>query len=138
MVNTPDVTPIAHNKRLLRGRMYSTTTTPTWKAEIHVGLKESYNGPTHDLADVFAICREVTDLGGLGVSVTRTEYVYKNGSEHGAIVGIIQYPRFPRPVCSLRLQVLDLAVLLKQYLKQERLSVVFPDETIMLEDAPND
>ena len=68
-----------------------------------------------------------------GLTVTPTTFIYKGGREIGAIVGIINYPRFPLKVKDLKLRIMVLARLLLIKLKQQRLSVVFPDQTILVE-----
>lgn len=57
-----------------------------------------------------------------------------DGAEDGAAVGLINYPRFPESCEKIKEVALDLAKSLKTELKQRRLSVVFSDETIMLEE----
>jgi hypothetical protein len=69
---------------------------------------------------------------GMCVTVTRTLFVYKGGSEPGAIVELINYPRFPLGPTAIRRLALSLAKRLKSSLRQIRVSVVFPDETVML------
>lgn len=105
----------------------------TWQAQIYVGLKEGYDGIEHSILDVEHICQEVTDEIGWCVTVTPTTFVYKNGKECGAVIGIIQYPRFPLDIDMLRNQTLALAEFLKLRLKQIRVSVILPEETWLLE-----
>jgi hypothetical protein len=73
------------------------------------------------------------DRIGLCVSVTDTTFIYTNGLEVGIAVGFINYPRFPdKDPTIIKNQALELAAILKSVLGQKRISVVFPDETIML------
>lgn len=61
----------------------------------------------------------------------------KYGWNPGAAIGLIQYPRFVRDEEEIKRRSLELARRLKVGLGQERVTVVFPDETIMLEDDDN-
>ena len=110
----------------------------TWWAKIFIGLREGYTKNLHGFHEVEAICQEYVDevartnKVGLCVTVTPTRYVYKKNWEPGAIVGFIQYPKFPVPVEKLQKQALELGELLRRRLKQIRVSVMFPDVTVML------
>lgn len=108
---------------------------PTFTAQIYVGLQEGYEGKTHNQCRVECICQEFVDEVGWCVSITRTRFVYKDGKESGVIVGIINYPRFPMEIKELKDRTLKLANILMTELNQNRISVVFPDETIMLENT---
>lgn len=41
-------------------------------------------------------CQAFCDDKGLCVSITETDYVFTGGSEKGFIIGLINYPRFPK------------------------------------------
>jgi hypothetical protein len=110
----------------------------TFTATIYVGFREAYSDVVHTLDEARAICQEITDRGGLCVSLTPTEFVYKNGSEPGVIVGLINYPRFPKMHCEIKEQAIELAEKLKTAMRQERVSIVCSDETIMLEGSDED
>ncbi len=58
------------------------------------------------------------------------EYIYKNGTEHGLCIGLINYPRFPSDPASLTAKAIEIAELLREGLKQESFSVETPVETI--------
>lgn len=77
-------------------------------------------------------CQEYVDKVGLCVTVTPTMYIYTGGKEKGTIVGLINYPRFPFPPQTIRRHALAIAKILKKKFKQKRVSVEFPDTTIML------
>lgn len=109
-------------------------TIPTYWANIYVGLREGYNVnmPEHDIDEVRELCEDYCDEMKLGVTVTPTQFIYVGGSEGGAIVGLVNYPRFPREDMEIRHLALELAETLKNSLGQQRVSIVFPDETVML------
>ena len=108
----------------------------TYWANIYCGLLPGYGGMCIPgaLERAYQICQDYCNGVGLGLTVTKTKFIYVGGSEDGIVVGLINYPRFPSTPEQIRTKALDLARLLKGALMQERVSVVFPDETIMIGD----
>jgi hypothetical protein len=106
----------------------------TYTAQIYVGLREGYGEQIHSIGEVWCVCQEFVNKVGFCVTVTPTQFLYMNGMEPGAIVGTINYPRFPSSRKNLKTKTLQLATNLMLEFKQCRVSVVFPDETIMLEN----
>jgi len=110
----------------------------TYIANIYVGTRPGYND-IHDhllisnKQKIISICQKYCDDVGLGLTVTDTEFIYTNGNEPGIIVGLINYPRFPATRIEIKATAIDLAKILLKELKQERLSIVLSDETIMIE-----
>lgn len=76
------------------------------------------------------VCRDFCDDVGFCVTVTPTTYVYTGGQEAGVIVGLINYPRFPRSPAEIQSRALALALKLKDELGQESFSIQYPDTTI--------
>ena len=76
------------------------------------------------------ICRQFCDEEGLCVTVTPTAYVYTGGEEAGVIVGLINYPRFPKGPSEIVQTATLLALELMHKLEQESVSVQTPDETL--------
>jgi len=78
------------------------------------------------------------DSEGLCVTLTETEFIYTKtktvGGEPGFAVGLINYPRFPAEALSIRAKALYIAEELRKLYRQWKVSVVFPDETVMLEE----
>lgn len=110
-------------------------TVPTFTATIYVGFRERDTGILHDLAECEAVCQRFVDLNGWCVTVTPTRFIYSHGHEPGAAIGVINYPRFPNEFEAIRERALALAERLQEALGQMRVSVVFPDETVMLGDG---
>jgi hypothetical protein len=108
------------------------TKVPTFTATIYVGLKHHYDGDVMPFEEVEKIIQDYVDRIGLCVTVTRTKYLYTKGNEPGIIVGFINYPRFPSTSDDIRYKSLDLAQILLKECKQMQLSIVFPDETLMI------
>ena len=109
-------------------------TEPTFTARIALGLKEGYDGKQNQIGDLLHLCRSYCDTVHLCVSVTPTHFVYVDGEEEGAFVELINYPRFPSSPEEITTQAIGLAMLLKQRYKQERVSVICPDRTYLVED----
>lgn len=119
--------------------MYSQhTEVDTYWASIFVGFKNSETEEIHSIDEVRKICSDYVNEIGLCVTITPTEYVYSDfktmdyRGETGAIVGLINYPRFPSSPKSIRKCAIDLAEDLKEKLEQHRVTVQFPDDTVML------
>lgn len=109
-------------------------TVSTFTATIYLSLTEGYGGPNHTTEEVRTfLLSYFRDY--FCVTVTPTEFVYKSGWEAGVVIGIINYPRNPESARSLRRKAIDLAKELKKEFKQNRVSVVFSKDTIMLESC---
>ena len=84
------------------------------------------------------IAQAYCDDVGLCVTVTATEYVYTNGSEPGVIVGLINYPRFPKYSHELLETAEALAMKLLKGLDQQSFSIQGPTETYWFSERPED
>jgi len=104
----------------------------TFYANIYVGLREGYDNKHLSINRVHGVCRTFCNKVKLCVTVTPTTYHYVDGRENGAIVGLINYPRFPATPAEIKQKAIDLARILKKDLKQKRVSIVMPNETIMI------
>ena len=104
----------------------------TYHANIYVGLREGYGGQYHYLSEIERVCAAYCDHIGLCVTVTPTMFVYRNGREAGAIVGLINYPRFPKEPHEIRTHAMILATQLRDRLGQLRVTVELTDETVMI------
>jgi len=65
--------------------------------------------------------------------MTPTEFRYTKGFEKGVIIGLINYPRFVTTAYEIKEKAIHLAQILMKRFNQNRVSIVFTDETIMLE-----
>lgn len=63
---------------------------------------------------------------GLCVTIEPTTFIYTGGEEAGFIVGLVQYPRFPKPEHELFDRALDLARRLIEATHQHSALVVSP------------
>ena len=106
-------------------------TVKTFTATIYVGRKKRL-GALQPSSVGYRICQSYCNEVGLCVTLTPTKFIYTNGGESGFAVGLINYPRFPAEVSTIRKHALELAERLKSAYAQYRVTVVFPNKTIML------
>lgn len=109
-------------------------TLPTTRIQIFLGLRQGYGEEVYSLDEVSEFLKDYCSKNPLCVTLTSTEYIYKDGCEPGCIVGLINYPRFPKDRSQLIEEALSLAEILRQTFSQYRLSVVTDDTTYLLED----
>jgi len=110
----------------------NTTSVPSFQASIFVGTKNKDTGEVKSLADIEEICQRYCDEVSLCVTVTPTNFIYTNGREAGAIVGLINYPRFPTISTAMHSTAIELADILLHEMGQYRVTVIIGTETIML------
>lgn len=110
----------------------------TFTATIYVGFRERYTELTRPIGVAYNALQKIANQGGICVSVTPTKFIYKDGNEDGIAVGLINYPRFPETVAGLKIKAIDVAQILMHEFKQSKVSIVFPDETVMLESEPTE
>lgn len=108
------------------------TSVPTFTATIYVGLKDRASGTVFTHRYAKSIIQEYVDAVGLCVSYTETEFIYTRGGEMGMAIGLINYPRFPSSPEKIRTHAIRIAEILITECKQLRVSIVMPEETIML------
>jgi hypothetical protein len=107
-------------------------TVKTFTATIYVGSKVREIGEIIPLTKATEWLQSYVDRVGLCVTCTPTEFIYSNGSEPGLIVGLINYPRFPSHSALIAKQALEIAEELRVIMQQQKVSVVFPTETVTL------
>lgn len=112
--------------------MYKIDSVPPNDISIYVGLKCRSTGWIYTIDDVHRICKEYVDRVGQCVTVAPTSFIYTNGGEPGAVIGFINYPRFPTKQAELRNEAIELASTLMYELNQMRVSISLKDETLML------
>jgi len=103
------------------------------EVKVWVGLREGYDGALHALSEVETVVQGYVDAEGLCCSVTPTTFAYTGGHEPGAVVGLMNYPRFPSDLDALFGRAEELAKILGTELGQLRVSVLGPYVTKMLE-----
>ena len=109
-----------------------TSQVKTFTATIYVGSRVGYGDELFSLSYIEDWLQRYCDSESLGVSITPTKFIYSDGNEPGYIVGLINYPRFPSEKEELRTRALEIAEDLRVLMGQIRVTVVFPDDTVML------
>jgi len=105
----------------------------TITARIYLGLREGYTDTVHSLDDVKSFLQDYVNRIGLCVTITPTTFIYKDGGEDGAVIGLINYPRFPTIKRKLEKTAEEIAQLCKDKFRQNRISIEYQNQTIMLE-----
>lgn len=108
-------------------------TRPYW-ANIYVGTRVGYTSELVPASVLEKVCEEYCNEG-LCVTVTPTQFIYKNGREPGCIVGMINYPRFPVEPIIIQQQAIELARKLKAAARQIRVTIITPDDCLMIGEA---
>jgi hypothetical protein len=110
---------------------------PTHEVRLYIGSKRGYNGADFIQEEITKYVSDFQDEAGddiaCPVRITRTMFVYKQYEEPGWEIAVINYPRAPKPVHVINRFALSLAESLLKGFEQNRISVVFPDEIVMLE-----
>lgn len=104
----------------------------SYNVQIYCGLKEQYDGIVHNLEEVRQICQKYVDTEKSCITLTSTEFFYVKGNEPGFIVGFINYPRFPATYEEINDKAIKLAKELMISLKQYRVTITTPNNSIML------
>lgn len=100
-------------------------------ATIWCGLQEGNH--CHHIYEAQGLLQTYCDSHKIGVTMTPTWFVYPGESEPGIAIGLISSPRHPISFIQLEEHAKALAQLLKEGLKQERVYVTLPDQTIVIE-----
>jgi hypothetical protein len=96
------------------------TVTPTHTVQIYIAGNRT---------DAERICRDFCFMAGLCVTLANADYIYTGGMESGVVVGLINYPRFPREPAEIDAQAEQLGHQLMSGLLQQSFCVVNKDET---------
>jgi len=110
----------------------------SYNLQIWVGLRAHYTETLFDIQDVRNVVDAYIKKNKTCVTITPTEFRYVDGWEPGVIIGLIQYPRFPKKEVVLLEDAKNIALLLKECLHQERITITSPTWTYMLEDSDAD
>lgn len=86
-----------------------------------------------DIVEIKRVCqREV--MRGLCVTVDATTFIYTCGREEGAVIGLINYPRFPSLQDAVWGEAIQLATKLRSETFQRSVLVMSPDKTLWISD----
>lgn len=110
---------------------------PCFEARIYIGSKVGYTGEDYSVDDVRAAIGQYQQTLGpqkaTPVRITPTQFVWEDYNEPGWEIAAINYPRAPKSKAVISSFALGLAGHLLEHFRQDRISVVFPDEIVMLE-----
>lgn len=98
-------------------------TTQTYSVSIYI------SGPIEVIEHA---CRSYCSRIGLCVTVSPTKFIYTGGEELGCVVGLINYPRFPKSDLELDKTARDLAKMLLRCSFQDSVLIVSSKESIWL------
>jgi len=107
---------------------------PRYDVQIFVGTQIGYTEDFHTIFEVDNICKEYCEEHKIAVTCSLTKFIYPGGEEQGAIVGLINYPRFPSSATEVTLHAYQLAYKLMDGLDQFRCSIFTPTDIILLEN----
>ena len=104
-------------------------TEPTYAVRIYL------SGPIEVAAQVL---REECLREPTCVTLDPTTFIYEGGEETGYVVGMLNYPRFPKQVAEIHMRALSLAKILLERTFQRSALVVGPEETTWITRASED
>lgn len=109
---------------------------PTYQVDIWIGGRYGYTEqeiPRWRLTDLITeFQRTHNPLDFCAVTVTETLYVVRGYNEPGWRISAINYPRFPKSKEFINIFMIALGDFLLTRLDQNRLTVVYPEQTVML------
>lgn len=116
---------------------------PTYTAMIYVGTREQFTPEVRSLEMARRFLHDYVNKVGLCVTLKPIDYIYTgkaqadgsvtDAGEPGFVVGLINYPRFPVEPPVIRAHATAIAYGLLELYRQFKVTVVFPDETLMVE-----
>lgn len=121
--------------------MINKKTTPTLKAEITIGLNKEYSDETWSIEELksklFKVQHKLKEEHEilLSTKVNLCDIVFLGQDEPSVTLSFINYPKFPITEDLFKKGVSFIAEELMIELKQNRIVIVFDDETLMLEKS---
>ncbi len=118
-----------------------TKTIPTFTATFSIGLQKGYTQTLYTKEEVITALQEYQNKlikdkeVYLSVRLTACDIVLSGQIEPHLTFDFINYPKFELPVKILKEAVIKLAKSLMKTFNQNRIVVVFSDETIMIENS---
>ena len=116
---------------------YTVKKNRNFEARIYIGSRARYVGPLFTFAELRTAISLYQHENGLDacnpVRITPTTYVWDEYMEDGWEIAVIDYPRQSKSHIVLRDFTFNLGVHLLERFRQNRISIVFSDEIVMLE-----
>lgn len=125
----------------LSGNKNSPITTSTFSATATIGLMKGYSNELISISDfkmalVIAQKQVNNELNVvLSTKITLCEIICLGQEEPSVSLDFIQYPKFQTEETVLKNAIIRLIEILMDLLQQNRVVIVFPDKTIMLEQS---
>jgi len=112
-------------------------TVPTYWARISMGLQEGFDGPVHTVLEVREFLMPLVEKERfcVALTLTATELIYWTGTEPCVEIALMNYPRYPSKPEQVREHALRLAEALLLHFHQYRLTVMFPEETLLVDSG---
>ena len=107
-------------------------TVESFNIQIWLGLREGYTDKVHTIEEVYKVCQDLCNIWKACFTVTPTRFIYVDGWEDGVVIGLINYPRFPKDKQRLIYDSWEIADILKEHFKQIRVSITTPEKTYTL------
>jgi hypothetical protein len=107
-------------------------TIESFNIQIWLGLKEGYSDKVYTIDDVYSECQMLCNCRKACFTVTPTRFIYVDGWEDGVIIGLINYPRFPKEKQRLIYDSWEIAQQLQEKFGQIRVSITTPEKTYCL------
>jgi len=113
----------------------------TFTAIATIGLIRGYSKQSISLAEFKSVLltaqQKIHEHFNISLSakVTLCEILFLGQEEHSMELQFIQYPKFPQEESVLKKAIVELIELMMMELDQNRVVIVFNDETIMLEQS---
>jgi hypothetical protein len=117
------------------------TSYKTFIAQVTIGLFKGYSKERISLVEFKSVLdfaqRKIKSESDIVLSakVTLCEIVFLGQEEPSIELQFIQYPKFPQEESVLKMAIVDLTELIMLKLMQNRVVIVFTDESIMLEQS---
>ena len=110
-------------------------------AHITIGLYRGYSSKEISIDDVKKILaigqekirKEANIL--LSAKISLCHIVCLGQDEPSVEIQFIQYPKFPADESALKVAITDLAIFMMENLEQNRTVIIFPEETLMIEQT---
>jgi small-conductance mechanosensitive channel len=116
---------------------YTVKKNRNFEARIYIGSRARYVGPLFTFSELRAAISQYQHEKGLEVCnpvrITPTTYVWDDYMEDGWEIAVIDYPRRSKSHIVLYDFAYNLGVYLLERFNQNRISIVFPSEIVMLE-----
>ncbi len=110
-----------------------TKTIETITAKIYLGLKTGNTERVQDIETLKDFLEKNVKKTGLCLTITPTTFIYNDERETGAIIGLINYSRFPETKESIKQTTEEIANLCREHYKKNKIAIEYQNQTIMLE-----